>query len=194
MIYIIIGAMDGVSFDNIFDKLTENDTALFVEPLPHQFKRLSENVKKLSCKVLLENLPISDKTEDVNIAYINEDYKSKYDYFYEGCSSVVKFDVPLNRYLAKLERTHLSTHACTTITFDELCSKYGFEKVDYVQVDCEGYDQLIVDSIELDKYNIKKLKFETHYLTEDFIEYFSNKWKSYKPTIIEADIIYEHTI
>ena len=74
MIYIIIGAMDGVSFDNIFDKLTENDTALFVEPLPHQFKRLSENVKKLSCKVLLENLPISDKTEDVNIAYIVEQY------------------------------------------------------------------------------------------------------------------------
>jgi hypothetical protein len=44
----------------------------------------------------------------------------------------------------------------------------------------------------LDKYNIKKLKFEIHYIDKYFVEYFSNKWKSYKPKTIEADIIYEY--
>jgi hypothetical protein len=94
--------------------------------------------------------------------------------------------------LAKID--NLTYHEAKSVTFDMLCKKYGFNEVNYVQVDCEGYDQIIVDSIDLDKYNISKLKFEIHYIDKNFIEYFSNKWKSYKSTIIEADIIYEHTI
>ena len=190
MIYIIIGAMDGVSFDNIFDKLTKDDVALFVEPIPHQFNKLMKNVEKLSCKVFLENCVISDRVEDIIMAYLPDEQLTEE--FLGGCSSVVKFGIPINRYLSKID--NLSYHETKSVTFDMLCDKYGFTDVDYVQVDCEGYDQVIVDSIDLEKYSIKKLKFETHYLTKDFIEYFSNKWKSYKPTIIEADIIYEYTI
>jgi FkbM family methyltransferase len=190
MNYIIIGAMDGVSFDNIFDKLTKDDVALFVEPIPHQFKKLQENVEKLPCKVYLENSVVSDRIEDIVMAYLpDEDLTED---FLGGCSSVVKFGTPLNRYLAKID--NLTYHEAKSVTFDMLCEKYGFNEVNYVQVDCEGYDQIIVDSIDLDKYNISKLKFEIHYIDKNFIEYFSNKWKSYKPTIIEADIIYEHTI
>jgi FkbM family methyltransferase len=190
MIYIIIGAMDGVSFDNIFEKLTKDDVALFVEPIPHQFNKLMKNVEKLPCRVYLENCVVSDRVEDIVMAYI-PDEQLRQD-FLGGCSSVVKFGIPLNRYLSEIK--NLSYHEASSVTFDMLCEKYGFPKVDYVQIDCEGYDQVIVDSIDLKKYSIKKLKFETHYLTNDFIEYFSNKWKSYKPTIIEADIIYEYTI
>jgi FkbM family methyltransferase len=179
--------MDGVSFDNIFDKLTKDDVALFVEPIPHQFKKLQKNVEKLSCKVYLKNSVVSDRIEDIVMAYLPhaEDYLG-------GCSSVVKFGTPLNRYLAKIDE--LSYYESKSVTFDMLCEKYGFDEVDYVQVDCEGYDQIIVDSIDLEKYNIKKLKFEIHYINKDFLEHFSKKWKSYKPTTIEADIIYEYTI
>jgi FkbM family methyltransferase len=190
MNYIIIGAMDGVSFDNIFDKLTKDDVALFVEPIPHQFKKLQENVERLPCKVYIENSVVSDRIEDIVMAYLpDEEIKEE---FLGGCSSVVKFGTPLNRYLAKID--NLTYHESKSVTFDMLCEKYGFNEVDYVQVDCEGYDQIIVDSIDLYKYNIKKLKFEIHYIDNNFIEYFSNKWKSYKPTTIKADIIYEHTI
>ena len=187
MKYIIIGAMDGISFDNIFDKLTIDDIALFVEPIPHQFKKLQENVDKLPCKVYLENSVVSDRVENIVMAYLPDAQD-----FLGGCSSVVKFGIPLNRYLAKID--NLTYHEATSVTFDMLCEKYGFTEVDYVQVDCEGYDQIIVDSIDLEKYNIKKLKFEIHYIDKDFVEYFSNKWKSYNPTTIQADIIYEHTI
>jgi FkbM family methyltransferase len=189
MNYIIIGAMDGVSFDNIFDKLTKDDVALFVEPIPHQFKKLQENVEKLPCKVYLENSVVSDRVEDIVMAYLpDEELTEK---FLGGCSSVVKFGTPLNRYLAKID--NLTYHEAKSVTFDMLCDKYGFNEVDYVQVDCEGYDQIIVDSIDIQKYKIKKLKFEMHYVDTNFLQYFIKKSNPKNVIKLEADIIYEYT-
>jgi hypothetical protein len=74
-----------------------------------------------------------------------------------------------------------------------LCEKYGFDEVDYVQVDCEGYDQVIVDSIDINKYKIKQLKFELHYIGNEFLEYFKEKTKPSNVIKLEADIIYEYT-
>jgi FkbM family methyltransferase len=191
MKYIIIGAMDGVSFDNIFDKLTMDDVALFVEPIPHQFEKLSKNVDRLPCEVFLENCVISDKVEEVEMAYVPDEKIPQEDLILGGCSSVVKFGTPLNRYLAELNQ--LWYHKSKSKTFDILCEKYGFDEVDYVQIDCEGYDQVIVDSIDIAKYKIKTLKFETHYITNEFLTYFENKTKPTKITRLEADILYEYT-
>jgi FkbM family methyltransferase len=186
MNYIIIGAMDGVSFDNIFDKLTKDDIALFVEPIPHQFKKLQENVDILPCKVYLENSVVSNKIEDIVMAYLPND-----ETFLAGCSSVVKFGTPLNRYLAEID--NLSYYETKSVTFDMLCEKYAFDEVDYVQVDCEGYDQVIVDSIDINKYKIKQLKFETHYVNNEFLEYYKQKTNPINTINLEADIIYEYT-
>jgi FkbM family methyltransferase len=186
MIYIIIGAMDGVSFDNIFEKLTKDDVALFVEPIPHQFKKLQENVKRLPCKVYIENSVLSDRIEDIVMAYLPNDNT-----FLAGCSSVVKFGTPLNRYLAEINE--LSYYETKSITFDMLCEKYGFNEVDYVQVDCEGYDQVIVDSIDINKYKIKQLKFELHYIKNWFLEYFEEKTNPSNIINLQTDIIYEYT-
>lgn len=191
MKYIIIGAMDGVSFDNIFEKLTKDDAAIFVEPIPYQFEKLCKNVERLDCDVFLENCVVSDKVEEIEMAYLPDERIHPQDNYLGGCSSVIKFGVPLNRYLAKIE--DLSYHKSKSITFDILCEKYGFDEVDYVQVDCEGYDQVIVDSIDIAKYKIKTLKFETHYITNEFLTYFEKKTKPSKITILEADILYEYT-
>jgi FkbM family methyltransferase len=187
MNYIIIGAMDGVSFDNIFDKLTKDDVALFVEPIPYQFNKLQENVEKLPCKLYLENSVVSDRIEDIVMAYLPND-----DTFLSGCSSVVKFGTPLNRYLANI--SELSYHESKSVTFDYLCDKYRFDVVDYVQVDCEGYDQVIVDSINIKKYKIKQLKFELHYITNEFLQYFEQKTNPSNIINLQTDIIYEYTI
>jgi hypothetical protein len=60
-------------------------------------------------------------------------------------------------------------------------------------VDCEGYDQVIVDSIDIDKYKIKQLKFETHYVDDEFLQYFIQKTNPNNVIKLEADIIYEYT-
>jgi FkbM family methyltransferase len=191
MNYIIIGAMDGVSFDNIFERLTKDDVALFVEPIPHQFKKLQENVKELPCKVFLENTVISDRIEDIVMAYLPDDKIDAESYHLGGCSSIVKFGLPLNSYLGEIN--NLYYYETKSITFDMLCDKYGFDVVDYVQIDCEGYDQIIVDSIDINKYKIKQLKFEIHYVNNEFLQYFEQKTNPVNITNLNSDIIYEYT-
>ena len=187
---VIIGAMDGVSFDDIFDTLNNYKKVLFVEPVPHYFNLLKLNAHRLNTEVCFENSPISDKHENIELAYLDINSLNNYEYFYKGCSSVIENGEPINKYLKKVDNKDLVILSCKSLTFNDLCEKWGIEEIEYLQIDCEGYDQRIVNSIDLEKYNIKKLKFETHYLDSDFISIFSNKWPNYKYELIEADIIY----
>ena len=59
-----------------------------------------------------------------------------------------------------------------------------------MQIDCEGYDARIVNTIDLNKYNIQTLKFEIHYLEDNFIDDFAKKWPNYKHEIVEGDVIF----
>lgn len=190
MNYIIIGAMDGISFDTIFNKFKKHDKVIFVEPIPFYFELLKYNAKSLYCECYFENNAVSDIREDLELAYLNINKINNYDSFYQGCTSVIKFNEPINIFLKKVNKKDLSIYKTTAITFYDLCKKYTLNKVDYVQVDCEGYDQRIVDSIDLEKYDIQTIKFETHYLDADFIEKFSNKWKNYTYKIDEGDVIF----
>lgn len=189
MTAIIIGAMDGTSFDNVFDTLNDYKKVIFVEPIPFYNNLLQINSQNLKCEVLFEKSAISNIEEDIEMAYLDINEINKYSSFYQGCSSVIENGKPINRYLKKLDKDIIK-HLCKAITFDMLCDKWGIKEIDYLQIDCEGYDQRIVDSIDLDKYNIKKLKFETHYLDNNFIELFSNKWNNYKYEFIEGDVIF----
>lgn len=47
---IIIGAFDGISFDNVFERLTKNDKVIFVEPVPHYYSILKDNASSLDCE------------------------------------------------------------------------------------------------------------------------------------------------
>jgi FkbM family methyltransferase len=187
---VIVGAMDGVSFDNVFDTLNEYQKVLFVEPIPYYFNLLERNSKKLLTRVYLENSPISDVVEEVELAYLDINALNRYEEFYKGCSSIMNNGKPINRYLKNIDEQDICIHKCQTITFDMLCEKWAIDKIDYLQIDCEGYDQRIVNSIDLEKYSVNKLKFETHYLDDNFINTFSNKWPQYTYEFIEGDIIY----
>ena len=191
MVYVVIGAMDGILFDNVFNVIKENDYVLFVEPIPYYYEQLKLNAKRLGAEVDFDNVAISDKHEVVQMAFLDIAEINNYAYHYRGCSSVVQDSIPINTYLQELNNELLVKIDVQAITFDQLCAKWGIEKIDYLQIDCEGYDQRIVDNIDLDKYGIKSIKFETHYLKDGFIEYFSEKWPQYRYTFTEGDIIFE---
>jgi FkbM family methyltransferase len=50
-----------------------------------------------------------------------------------------------------------------SMTFEELCTKYQIKDIDFLQIDAEGYDWKIIESIDLKKHNIKQLQFESTY-------------------------------
>lgn len=194
--YIVIGAMDGIKYDRVFTYLSDRTDyqALFVEPVTYQFQRLLENTKKLNGDVYCEQSIILDRNENVEIVSVNKDHLNKYPDFIDGCSSISLENSPLNIFIKKVEETHRVYENFKSKTFIELVDKYKFYNVDYVQVDTEGCDHRIVDSIDFDKFKIKVLKFEKCYLPVDFVEYFSNKLevKNYTTVVDGDDILSVH--
>jgi FkbM family methyltransferase len=189
--YIIIGAFDLISHDNIYDKLlSDNDYRLIlIEPIPIYYNSLFNNCKKLKGQCFFENTAISDKAEVVKIEYVNEYYLHIYPSYITGCSSVVENGKPINRYLNDVDIEHRDSINIQAITFDYLVNKYQIDEIDYLQIDTEGYDERIVKSIDLNKYKIKKLKFENHYISDNFYNELKELYPNYQSEYLDSDII-----
>lgn len=188
--YIIVGAMDGVSHDNIFDRLKEetNYKAYFIEPIPYYFEKLKENIKQLDNAVAY-NLFISDNDVSVEMAYVKPEWIAKDSSFLDGCSSMIEDGEPLNRYLKELPKSILETISVSSLTFDKFCEWYDIKDIHYLQIDTEGCDERILKTIDLNKYKVKELKFENHYISDTFYTELLIKYPHYKGEIVGADII-----
>jgi FkbM family methyltransferase len=188
--YVIIGAMDGISHDNIFDRLKDETDyqAYFIEPIPHYFNKLKENVKQLS-NATASNFFISDSDDSVEMAYVKPEWIANDSSFLDGCSSLVENGEPLNRYLKELPKSIIETIRIGSITFDQYCKWYDIKNIHYLQIDTEGCDERILNTIDLEKYNVKELKFENHYISDNFYTDLLIKYPHYKGEIVGADII-----
>lgn len=188
--YIIIGAMDGISHDNIFDRLKEETDykAYFIEPIPYYFSRLKENIKQLD-NAVANNLFISDKEDSIEMVYVKPECIDKNSSFLDGCSSMVENGEPLNRYLKELPKSILNKIYVNVVTFEMFCEWYDIKDIHYLQIDTEGCDERILKTIDLNKYKIKELKFENHYISDTFYTELLKQYPNYKGQIVGADII-----
>jgi hypothetical protein len=66
-----------------------------------------------------------------------------------------------------------------SMTFNELCAKYGVMDVHYLQIDTEGYDAEIIKAIDFKKINIDIIKYENWKFTEDCFKRYGDKSKLY---------------
>lgn len=191
--FVVIGAMDGVRHDSLFERLKSmsNIKVIFVEPVPYQFIELMMNTCDLNGDIYYEFGAVSNKNEDVVISYVGEQYLECYDDYIDGCSCVIENGIPLNIFMRDVKHHHINHQLVRTITFSDLMNKYGLKELDYLQVDTEGYDQRIIESIDFNKYKIKEVKFERHYLEEGFIHKTQETYENYQCHIHEGDIIFK---
>jgi FkbM family methyltransferase len=179
--FIVIGAFDGESRDNFFDKIKQksnkkDNKIIFVEPIKRFYDNLTQNVLSINdVEVICENVGISDKNEDVTMATVNPNVLYKYPSYIEGCTCVVENGTPINTFIQQVDDGDLIYEKLSCITFNDLLFKHNFLDVDFLQIDTEGYDERIVKSINFDSFNIKFIKFEKFYLTEGFIDEFTSK-------------------
>jgi FkbM family methyltransferase len=179
--FIVIGAFDGESHDNFFDKIKQKtnkkgNKIIFVEPIKRFYDNLTQNVLSINdVEVICENVGISDKNEDVTMATVNPNVLYKYPSYIEGCTCVVENGTPINTFIQQVDDEDLIYEKLSCITFNDLLFKHNFLDVDFLQIDTEGYDERIVKSINFDSFNIKFIKFEKFYLTEGFIDEFTSK-------------------
>jgi hypothetical protein len=56
-----------------------------------------------------------------------------------------------------------------TMNFDDLIEKHGLNNVDGIILDCEGFDSLVLSTVDIPKYNPSIILFEhLHFKDEDY--------------------------
>jgi FkbM family methyltransferase len=179
--FVVIGAFDGESHDNFFERINEkknknNSTIIFVEPIKRFYDILVKNVSSIEdIKVICENSAISDKKEEVVMVSVKENLLDKYGPHIEGCTCIIENGVPINIFIQRVDKEDLIYEKINCITFSDLLFTHGIESVDFLQIDTEGYDERILRSIDFSSSDISFIKFEKFYLTEGFIEEFGSK-------------------
>lgn len=154
---IVIGANDGINCDTLFQNLIPKNTiGLLVEPSLDYYQKLKVNLKNFN-KLIFLNSGLNEEKGKTFLYQINSLGLKN---FPEWGSAIGSFD-----------RNHLIKHnvkdefiekiEVRCVTFNDLLNQYPlFSKIDYLQIDTEGFDYNIVKMIDWNLFETKFIKVE----------------------------------
>ncbi|MFT4802855.1 MAG: FkbM family methyltransferase [Psychroserpens sp.] len=153
--FVQIGANDGIIYDQIFPFVTaENVKGIALEPIQDIYKILVKNYEKYpNVKLINKGIHISEKI--MPIYRVNQSLE-KYPEWTKGTSSFNKSHHELSGILEE----DIISEMVTCLTFDELSETENILNIDLLQIDTEGYDFEIINSINFDKIKPKLINFE----------------------------------
>jgi FkbM family methyltransferase len=164
--YIEIGTSD---FDTLLQSTDLN--GISIDPLSIYLERLPNKINNEKL-----NVAISDFNGECDVFYINPEDIEKYNLpdWLRGCNSILN---PHPSALHVLNEFGLGEiyqkKNINVLTWDSLIRTKNITGVDYLKIDTEGHDPVIIKSILDSTTNIlpKKIKFETNILTPDEVIY-----------------------
>lgn len=184
-----VGAHDGSAFDPIsafVDANKDRIDAGFVEPQPEVFEMLKENKSSVPRARFLSAL-IVDDGKTIPLYRLKKEYWG----FYKPARGLPEHAWPtaiassdyehvrarVDRYLSKdsgvkdvsdvIEKLQIP---CMTLT--EAIRTLGFERVDFLQVDAEGFDDKVVRSLDFDEFRPSAISYEyAHIRGDDYKEF-----------------------
>ena len=164
--FVQIGAHDGTQLDPLRWAILATDWhGVLVEPVPYVFERL--RLRYGGCpRLQLENVAVSTSDEPMSFFYVPETGDDVWNW-YDALGSFRR-DVVLSHteFIEDIaERVEEMTVPCAT--FDQVCDRNGLVTVDVVQVDTEGFDLTILESIDLDRYRPAIVMIEELHLSDD---------------------------
>lgn len=143
-----------------------NLIGLSIEPVRYYFDKLNTgpNSKKL-------NLAIGDENKTVTMYWVHPDDFTSYNIegWVRGGSSVNKLNWSTERELkTKNALDAVRTQSVEMITWKTLCERYEITEVDFLKIDAEGYDCIIVNNV-LDTNEVlpKRIFYEQNDLTSN---------------------------
>lgn len=165
--FIEIGTSD---FETEIETCGENDVGLSVEPIKKYLDNLPN--KKMVTKV---NCAVSDHDSKIKIYYVSEENIKKYNFpnFLRGCNSINKphpvtkgfvFGIYVPDEL--IDSVEVAVKSVRT-----LFQEYNVESLEYLKVDTEGHDNVIVNNyydlcLENEKLFANKILFESNPLAD----------------------------
>lgn len=151
------------------DSLNEIETCLLIEPVKFYLDRIPDqsNIIKL-------NVAISDENGYTNVYYSNLDYiiENKLPNWLRGCNSIEHKHPTVIQYCKDnniIEDDLIIKQRIEKITPETLFSMYSIDYIDFLKIDTEGHDTIILESLmnASNKPVIDKIKFESNVLTDE---------------------------
>ena len=167
---VVIGAHSGIWLSSLIEKYKDQNI-LLVEPVPYNIKLLKENTLKYK-NVKIETSAISKKTQNKKFYFIKpESIKSLGKHWASEIGSFDKKHI-INH---KKKRFNVSDSDIEEIkiqylTFSDLLAKYDILSIDMLQIDAEGSEFEIMDSIDYKNIKINKIFFESKHFDGTFNE------------------------
>ena len=167
---VVIGAHSGLYLKDLVVEY-EGRNILLVEPVPYNYEILDLEYKDDPKIIICKNAIID---------------KSKKDFFYYvKKKSIAKLGKHWASQIGSFDKNHILNHKnkrfdikeddietiqIEFITFDDLIQKYSIKSIDKLQIDVEGAEYKIMNSINFQKIEINKILFESKHFDGTFIE------------------------
>ena len=134
------------------------DIIVLVEPNTELIKDIENNYKGISNIHIFNNAIYYEDNKEVElyIPAIDGVYGNKAENGHTYSHGEFSL-LPMNDWGDKKNMIKL---IAKTITFDSICQKLNITDIHYLQIDTEGFDSEIIKMIDLNKYNIKEIRFE----------------------------------
>ena len=155
--FIQVGANDGISFDFLYEfVISRKSSGVVIEPVRDYFKELVINYKDFPAIIKI-NKAIHSFEKSKKIYKIKESRKQKY---YDWVKGIASFDENHHRKtnISKedMEEENVSADTLMNIILDS----YSNKKIDYLQIDTEGYDLEILKMLDFSIVKPPIIKYE----------------------------------
>ena len=167
---VVIGAHSGLFLKDIVSEY-QNQNILLVEPVPYNYEILNSEYKD-NPKITICNNAIIDKSKKDFFYYVKKESINKLGKHW--ASQIGSFDKNhiLNHKNKRFDinENDIETIQIEFITFDDLIQKHSIKSIDKLQIDVEGAEYKIMNSINFQKIEINKILFESKHFDGTFVE------------------------
>lgn len=199
--FVEIGAMDGVSFDPLYEHVIANGwRGLLVEPLQDMFSQLKETYCNQQ-GLIFENTAIADApgTKKMFRVSLEAVENGLVPYWAKGISSFFEDrneiggigDTRLpNEVFDQIQRNVvIETVKCETL--NNLLLKHSIKKIDILQIDVEGYDYNVLKQVDFRRFRPRLIRMESSVLsrTERQLSLDLLKSHGYRTLQLSGDLI-----
>ena len=157
---VVLGAHIGIHIKGEIEKILP-EKVLLVEPVPHNVVEIKKNLNNLN-GIIIEQVALSDKNETRNFYFVkNTSIHKLKKHWSSGIGSFNKqhlLDHKSKRF--KIEEEDIDKISIEVIRFKDLVDKYNINQIDKLLVDVEGSEFAILNDIDLNSINIKRIIFE----------------------------------
>ena len=179
---VVIGAHSGIHIKDLISEYA-NQKVLLVEPVPYNYQIL-ENDYKNNENIFISRNAIFDEAKKDNFYHVKKD-------------SIKKLGKHWASQIGSFDKNHILNHKnkrfdikdddiqiteVEFITFQDLVKKYSINSINKLQIDVEGAEYKIMNSIDYNKIKIKNIFFESKHFDGTFTE--GKKLKEIKDKLI----------